>query len=299
MGDKTGKQFEKLAAEIFELLRANPHYETVEQNVTLPGKDGPRKIDVLIKGRVGPLPVLVIIECKDHAKMVTVQIVDELHSKMQDVGAHQGAIVARKGFSRTAARKAKRLGITLYTAHSAESPEWEIPLALPILVEEFPSFTFHLEIQGTSTGREHKVNAVNVNGVNVCDTFVSAWNSGAIPPPDGSRLTWWPDGLEPPYYLTSDEGERVPISAPTLEIGVERVYYFGHLNKLEHTRVLANISEGHFNVFFDGADLTDFRSRFARFSAEELPQLPYHHVRCISRPTMHVGPISARLGCTE
>ena len=63
-----GKDFENLTAEIFEALRSNPQYESVEKNVKVAGSDGDRQIDVLLRGKVGPFDNITIVECKDYNK---------------------------------------------------------------------------------------------------------------------------------------------------------------------------------------------------------------------------------------
>jgi hypothetical protein len=81
---------------------------------------GASKAINLIRTQVSSLSILTIVECKDVNKNLDVQYVDALHSKMQDVNANKAVLVARKGFSKTAIQKAKRVGITLCTAMEAK-----------------------------------------------------------------------------------------------------------------------------------------------------------------------------------
>ena len=136
---KQGIKFEHLASEVFTILSKDNKHEKVEHNVMLGGPDGPRQIDVLISGSVGPFEVRTIVECKDYNKNVNVTALDALYSKLIDVNAQKAVLVARKGFSNGARKKAKRLGISLCTIHSMEHEKWKFDLEIPILITE--SFT--------------------------------------------------------------------------------------------------------------------------------------------------------------
>ena len=61
------------------------------------GQDGKRQIDILMTADLRPFKVKTIVGCRDYGKILDVTHIDGLHSKMQDVGAHQAAIVTRKG----------------------------------------------------------------------------------------------------------------------------------------------------------------------------------------------------------
>ena len=177
---KQGTGFEKLAATIFQNLRNDASYETVEHNVTLTGADGPRQIDVLIRGKVGPIDVMTIVECKDHAGIVTVADVDALHSKMQDVRAHKAVLVARKGFSRTAKKKADRLGITLCTAHMAGSEKWPFDLQLPFVFIEDAAETCEIFFRFTARARSHSFNKMLINGEGLASLISKYWSANPI-----------------------------------------------------------------------------------------------------------------------
>ncbi|MDO8971924.1 MAG: restriction endonuclease, partial [Saprospiraceae bacterium] len=133
---KEGLKFEHLATEVFTILCKDREFEKVEHNVFLDGPDGPRQIDVLISGSVGPFEVKTIIECKDYDNNVNVIAVDALYSKLLDVNAQKAVLVARKGFTSGAKKKAKRLGISLCTIHSMDQEKWKFEIEIPILITE-------------------------------------------------------------------------------------------------------------------------------------------------------------------
>ena len=101
---------------------------------------------------------MTIIECKDHVSKIPVKLIDELHSKMQDVNANKAVLVSRMGFTDGAKKKAKRLGISLCTAHSAAKEEWKFRLSIPIILiedscESFEISTIFTAISWRSMGR--------------------------------------------------------------------------------------------------------------------------------------------------
>jgi hypothetical protein len=137
MARNSGIAFEKLLEEIYTALTANDELASVERNVHLEGLDGPRQIDVLIRSKVAGMSLKTIVECRDHNKRLDVTAVDSFQSKLVDVGANKGVLVARKGFSGTAIQKAKRVGITLCTASNAKEILLSLGIQIPVVVTEF------------------------------------------------------------------------------------------------------------------------------------------------------------------
>jgi DNA-binding XRE family transcriptional regulator len=119
MAIKKGREFELLTEDIFLKLRNDERFEQVERNVIINGPDGPREIDVLLTTESFGIKIRTVVECKDFKTKVGVGIIDSIVSKMQDVGASKGIVVSRSGFSSQAIAKAKRNGLSLFTAHEA------------------------------------------------------------------------------------------------------------------------------------------------------------------------------------
>ncbi len=103
---RPGDEFERLAERIFKIMTAGPGV-TVERDVQMPGADGPRQVDVLVRSSVGPIELTTIIECRDSKRKLNLTSVDGFHSKMQDALASKRVLVSRKGFSSKATQKAK------------------------------------------------------------------------------------------------------------------------------------------------------------------------------------------------
>jgi hypothetical protein len=265
---KQGTGFEKLTASIFEQLRNNPSFETVSHNVTLPGPDGPRQIDVLLMGKVGPLAVMTIVECKDHNHKVTVQEVDALHSKMQDVKAQKAVMVARKGFSGTALKKARRLGMTLCTAHEAGSEKWPFALELPFVFVEEAAVSCTVFTRWTARATSHVVDRMRVNGIGVSTLIARYWDANPIEfgPEPVTRL--FVPAVPEPHWIYVDN-QPMPVTNCRLEVVFQRSYYFGYFNAIDSVKCLEFVGEQRREFVYDPLQLIDYRGKLTRFDRRE------------------------------
>jgi hypothetical protein len=287
-------EFEKLTAEIFSILRNNPSYETVIHNTTLQGKDGPRQIDILLIGKIGPLEILTIIECKDYNKNIDVTTVDALHSKMEDVNAHKAVLVARKGFSKQAIRKSKRLGITLCTAYKAQSEKWEIPIELPVVIEEItpllkPAFTLITDKQLILDNKA----LFAINDINILSEFKNDWNNDSIAINNKNideLYEWQPKNIIPPFFIRNTSNEIIFIKDVSFHYTLLKTYYFGYLNKLNNTKAIQFIIEDNINLLYNISDLINYKSNFMKYnSLKAIPNNKAFMLRYLAIPKVSIG----------
>lgn len=86
----------------------------VQRRKKVTGKTGQAyEIDLLYRYRLGGLEYLTIVECKHWKKRVGVDIVNQLYSIQQDVGAHKAAVITTCGFQKGAITVASKNGIAL------------------------------------------------------------------------------------------------------------------------------------------------------------------------------------------
>ncbi len=132
MGKNTGNDFEE---EVFRIINklvennkflvANP-YVKVRKGAEYYSKDREANIkcDVSVEKYLGDFKkdkeqrpsIIVIIECKDYGKMISVDEVEEFHAKLQQIGADntKGIMITRNAvFQRGALQYAKSKGIAL------------------------------------------------------------------------------------------------------------------------------------------------------------------------------------------
>ena len=127
-----GKSLERLVALIETALGTDG--VKVETRKHLPDRitGKPREHDVLVTITRAHHTVQIALECRDHARPITVGMVEAFHQKCQDTGIQQGAIVSTSGFARTAREKAAHHRIRCLDVLEAKSFAWMLA----------PSFTF-------------------------------------------------------------------------------------------------------------------------------------------------------------
>ena len=112
---KPGRLFQDLVAAIEETLSSRGVH--IQSPAHLPDKDTgtPREIDCLIKSTIGPHPVTIMEECRDHRRPVGLPYIEQVDRKKKSVGADKAIVVSRSGFYKTALTKARALDIETYS----------------------------------------------------------------------------------------------------------------------------------------------------------------------------------------
>lgn len=187
MGDWKG--FERLAERIARDLA--PH-ATVTWDDHLPGRlsKTSRQIDVSIRWSDAEEQYLTIVQAKDWGDPADLPAVGAFASVIEDVGATQGVMACRSGFTQGARNYARSKGIELYNLHDAESRDWRLELTIPLLwVDLHPSaqFDFHsfYLVQGESClvdGRGLPLLFTHPGGpqIDPVALFEQLWNERAV-----------------------------------------------------------------------------------------------------------------------
>jgi hypothetical protein len=109
---RRGKALEEAVARIQQLLDPG---STVTRNEKIKDRLGyPREFDVVVRGRLGTYPILVVIECRDWRGRLDVRHIEGFHAKADRVNANLAVIVSRKGFFARALKVAAELGFRRY-----------------------------------------------------------------------------------------------------------------------------------------------------------------------------------------
>jgi len=227
------KQFEMLVASVQRELSPG---STVTHNDKIVGRKSKvaRQIDVSIRGTVGQFELLIIIDCKDHATPVDINDVGKFLELMDDVGAHQGAIVAAKGFTEGARNRAAEAGITLYGLVDTDPHKWHVKVAMPILCD-LRSMTFSLRLSVSAPmpfeiSRDEKDWIVRDAAGTVLgkpfDLVAKKWYAGDLPIDVGEHENVDFVGQQP--HMDNGHGLTVPVSL-TADLTVKRRLFFGRL----------------------------------------------------------------------
>lgn len=249
-----GTGFEKLVESIYWQLKGDDKFQKVEQNIYLDGLDGKRQIDVLVQTQVAGLKISIIVECKDHKRKISVGQIDAFHSKLLDIKANKGIFISKNGFSSKSISKAKRLGITLCTAHEVLSGKWEPDLNIDILIEEIKPIGFHIEMNGTFNSEIYeKIDFLKINKIPLSKLLNSKWREGSIifKKVQGIQEIELHE-LIPPYNVTDEDDTHLGVFQE-LKIFFELkiMLYKTSLKELKGSKILDNITEGVTNIFIE------------------------------------------------
>lgn len=110
---KPGDEYQEIVGLV---RRALDPEATVKTGQWIKGPDGDRDLDVEVRGTLQGKDHFALVECKDWKRRVGIEVVDALESKRHDLGADSAAIYSNSGFADPALRKAKRVGIRMFSA---------------------------------------------------------------------------------------------------------------------------------------------------------------------------------------
>lgn len=65
-----------------------------------------RQIDIFIEGEIAGYEIKIVVDCKYFSKNIDVKQVESFCSMVEDVDAHQGVLITKKGFSKAAINRA-------------------------------------------------------------------------------------------------------------------------------------------------------------------------------------------------
>jgi hypothetical protein len=153
--------------------------------------------------------------------------VGEFASVIRDVGASQGILVCRGGFTGNAMKYARNIGVELHNLHDAQSQNWRQQLTIPLLwTSLLPTIHYNLQARfeaGDQVNRNENTFRFSTDGgatvADVRNTFTRHWNAGELdrtprqahkmPPIEnaqvrirrGGRATWIPADIQIEYSV--------------------------------------------------------------------------------------------------
>jgi len=137
---RKGKMFEILVAQLEELLSNKEITIQSPDYIYDQAAERKREVDISIKGRIGSVDALFIIECRDHKKVQGSDWIEQLFQKTKDICANGVIAVSSSGFSAPAQIKAKKLGIELRTFKMFdpnEVIEWMEEITVEVMEHKF------------------------------------------------------------------------------------------------------------------------------------------------------------------
>ncbi|EKN3779378.1 TPA: restriction endonuclease [Yersinia enterocolitica] len=228
------KALEQLVAMIQRQLSPDA---IVQHNVMLDGvqSETKRQVDVLVEQRIGQYKMRIIIDCKDYASPVDVKGVEEFHGLVQDVCAHQGALVCPAGFSKAALRRAQKLQIALYRPVSTDAHKWQAKVTAPILCDFRDSLmSFGISCSAPKPllipNEFYKLPVYSVESEllgTALEVAQARWDRGVLPsePGEHKELLIFEGATT---QIDNGYGDKVEVTL-TLTLFVKQNLYLGHL----------------------------------------------------------------------
>jgi hypothetical protein len=244
------QEFEKLATRIQQELAPNAR---VVRNAKLLGKRTgiERQIDILVDQVIGQYPIRIVIDCKDYSSPVDVKGVEEFMGMVEDVGANKGAMVAARGFTETAKKRAKDAGIDVYRLVDTESKKWSAYVSIPCVIKDRMIGSFNFTFSGSGYFRmkpqEFQMTTLYRKDGSPIDTLYNLlgkqWNNDAIPSVSGEhrgiRLCEGESCIK-----TDDQLFQINVTA---NVRVVEKLFFGQF-PIESTRGFTDESDGGFHT---------------------------------------------------
>lgn len=112
---KKWRQFERLVASIEQVLLPRGAIVRHPDRVPDVHTGALREVDASIRYKVGSTELLITIECRERTKKDDVVWIEQLAEKQRSIGASKTIAVSASGFTESAHRKARVLGIELRT----------------------------------------------------------------------------------------------------------------------------------------------------------------------------------------
>lgn len=236
-----GRQFEDLTEEVFRALASDPLNGEVQidRNVLMEGADGAREVDVRLMSHVGPIELTTILECRDYGRNVDITHVDGLHSKMQDVHASKAAIVSRRGFSKKAEAKARRLGMGLYTLDHMSGIGGEAG-QVPIHVCELTPDLFEFEASSHCQPADEELAMINDRPSN--EVILEHVVDSGVLHAAGPGLHDWIN-LDQPLYVRDESADQVPVEYFRYRFTLNVQHFLGYLGDLDSVLRLHDVLE--------------------------------------------------------
>lgn len=297
MKKNTGKGFESLTADFFEILSASERNVIVERDVYLPSPDGKRQFDIILKAEIFGFSITTAIECKDYGKKLDVTYVDGFVSKISDVDINKGIIVTKKGFTKQAYQKAKRLGIELYTLHEGLDLPKSLGFEVPLLITEFtpvalnPRGVLHLD-EGTELSAN---DIMTINDRSLTDIILESVLNGEIDIDSQKRIEdWRPSTLGKNTFFRTSDGKQREFRDFSLNLTWHVKYYFGYLHDLPTTRTLVDRLNGSSRTLFRVDEIGTAKEKLSSFSKiEDVPPFKLSiAVKALATPTLKLDNVS-------
>jgi hypothetical protein len=245
--------FEELVSDVAREL--SPNAEIIH-DFKLPDRvtGDPRQIDVLIRAQAAFVPVVVAMECRDHARPLDVNAVEGFKSKIEDVRADKGIMLCPGGFTKNARKKAEHYGIDLYKVIDTDDHKWASVVSSSMMLDaRFGSCAFDVSIKSAQDWRlpyDFIASLMLFDDSDVplgtpLSIIEDRWFSGDLPTTPGVHRNL---ALGSSAYVYADIGQSAKVAMKvTATLTVTQELYLGTV-KFERFRAFRNELTGQYRL---------------------------------------------------
>jgi hypothetical protein len=243
------KKYERIVEQIHKTLSPKAKI-TYDDRIDGHDSKKTRQIDISIRQRVGPYPILVIIQCRDYKRKLDVNAVGEFAAVVKDVHASMGVMISNSGFTDGALNLAKEYNIGLYSVVDAENEDWGVTVKLPAVcdfrkptIEGLFKTTTHTNF--TVPTDPNRIDFVKEDGsiINLRHLFLQDWNAGKVDINVGEHVH---RSTEKNLHIITEGGTRIPVVV-TFNVTVKSRLFFGYIG-IEKSQGIVNASTGSYTT---------------------------------------------------
>ena len=248
-------EYELLARDI---VRELAPFADVQHNVHELGRESEttRQIDVAVRWNDGIADNLLIIQVRDRKRKADVNTIGEFRSVILDVNAQRGILICSGGFSKSAVKYARNIGLQLWSLADARSKKWTHELTVPVIRNQLlPQLSFHGQFRSQtrdltirkSDDRWGLWTTEQDEPIRLEEYFRQKWAAGSLSLDTNEEHEFQP---EAPLYIVAyradDSSEHLAVSGITVKYKVARTTYLAHLRPDDYRGVLDHLQDGLF-----------------------------------------------------
>lgn len=281
---KRSNEFQKLVADMYKMTEGMG--AEVEESALIKERSSgaDREVDILISGQFAGTDVKIAIECRDRAKTDTVEWIDGLVGKYQDLPISKIVAISNSGFSKAAVEKAESHDIELITVEEAENIDWAMSLALEGTVYHHEHRLLHIctynsdgdEVSHSQTNEEDETTHNNPLAELLYPTLLTMFRQGFELDVDHkireevAKLGWERTVDEgPKRYCEMTYNDQITVKAGDNEIVIDKLMYgigttFSYQKRKPYSKVIKNTAVANFDFDQVGVTITQSGAGAAR-----------------------------------
>lgn len=248
---KDWKKFEEHSHKTIKEL--NPK-SNVLKNVRIEGKFSKvqRQVDIQ---KIEPNQYdFIAFECKDHKRSIDIPIVEAFATKLKDIGAKKGAIVANSKYTEGAQNLATKLNIDLLNLVNTSNKKIRAKIYAGLLLVDTSTKKHSVKIWGVTQSNfllpidPTKLTFVDSNGVTATayEIFVDLWNETDSLSKEPGVYEYFPP-THPEKKVLDMNGQLVTFQRMAFVYEVVRRYYLGKIEIID-AKGLYNVRDSSFQT---------------------------------------------------